>query len=66
MVLQMHAFKELVDIEDNQRAWRAKETQMVHQRHRLSQESAALMILISKFYCKLEQEENSFPLLLAS
>ena len=66
MDLQMHAFKEFVDIEDNQRAWKAKETQIAHHRHRLAQESAALMILIRIFYCKLEQEENAFPLSLAS
>ncbi|MFN9982624.1 MAG: hypothetical protein ACK53Y_22035, partial [bacterium] len=36
MDLQMHAFKEFIDIEDNQRAWKAKITQMTHQRHRLA------------------------------
>jgi len=36
MDLQMHAFKEFVDIEDNQRAWKAKETQIAHHRHRLA------------------------------
>jgi hypothetical protein len=50
----MRAFKEFIDLEDNERAGKAKAKQMMHQRHRLAQETAAMMLLVRIFYLKLE------------
>lgn len=52
--LQVRAFKEFIDLEENQKASCAKTQQIEHQSYRLMQELAALMLLIRIFYVKLE------------
>ncbi len=63
--MQMRIFKEFIDMEDNERAAEAKEQEINHQKFRLSQELAAMMVLTRVFYIKLEQEENALNVTLA-
>jgi len=60
--LQIRAFKEFIDLEENQRASTAKQQQTAHQSFRMLRELAALMVLTRIFYVKLEQEENQFSM----
>jgi hypothetical protein len=63
--MQLRAFKQFVDMNDNEKAAEEKEQQTSHQGYRLAQELAAMMIITRMFYVKLEQEENAFPIALA-